>query len=233
VPARARRWQRPACLPASVDHSAKLAGVPVDVSPARGQTRPTRHADQLSRSSGHAASTTSPPSASTAALTRRRRGLLAGRRRELRAEEPVHARRAGERERFDRGGEGGKRVSYQLRSRLPGPRRQRSMGPRPASPPATTRPSTRCRPQAPVMTVTAPDGIPRRRHIHNQRSGGSGPLRRAIYTPQGSPRLVPSALGRDHCQQSERPELRRPARSHVLAGQGSLTRLRRRRGLLS
>ena len=73
---RASAPSRRACLPATLAHTAALAGTGVDVSPApETDTRQPAHADQLPRRAGGARSTTSRSSARTAA---RHAGRLRG-----------------------------------------------------------------------------------------------------------------------------------------------------------
>ena len=190
----------PACLPATLDHSAKLAGVPVDVSPApETDTANPRDADQLPRRAGRADPRGLGRGRAQRLPRRSPRGLLAGRRRELRARHPVRRRRARARARRDRrrsigsasesasaGGAAGKQVAFGFRVDTPYPTANVPAYKNPPASPADyesfdTLPGVK----APILTVTMPDRDPAAGDVFTTNGPGPGAYGPLIYTPQG------------------------------------------------
>jgi hypothetical protein len=181
----------PACLPASVDHSAKLAGVPVDVSPAPG----TDTADPDTQISFLGVPVTQ---IHDVAAVGQHSGSHPG---DVEAYSqgdgasfvPKTAFTPGEQVSVSAligAAKGGKRVSYSFEVDTRSSTAAVDGSSNPASPPSDyqtfyTLPGL----QAPVMTVTAPDRDPGAGDIFTTNgAGGAGRYGELIYTPQG--RLV-------------------------------------------
>lgn len=180
----------PACLTAGVDHSARLAGVPVDVSPApgtdtadpdtqisfvgvpAGQIHDVSAVGQHSGSHpGHLESYSQGDGASFVANTAFSPGE------HVSVSAVIGA------------GKGGKRVSFGFDIDTPYPTAAVGAFANPATPPSDyqsfyTLPGV----EAPVMTVTAPDRDPAAGDIFTTNGPGPGRYGELIYTPQG--RLV-------------------------------------------
>ena len=187
-PASAER--SPACLPASVDHSAKLAGVPVDVTPAPGTDTANPHTQisflsvpvseihsvsVVGRSSGHHSGRLTGYSQGDGASFVPDAPFTPGEQVLVRAVIGAPS--------------GGKRIAFDFR--VDAPYSTAAVGPFPNPPAAPadyqsfdTLPGV----QAPILTVTAPDRDPAAGDIFTTNGPGPGRYGPLIYTAQG--RLV-------------------------------------------
>ena len=181
---------RRACLPATLAHSAALAGTAVDVSPAP-ETDTANPATQISFRGVPAAQIRDVSVVGSRSGAHSRAPARATRRATARASRPPRPFAAGERVsvRAVIGAGGAGRSSFQFASTRRTRRRTRPTSPTCRRRRPTTRASTRCpRVQAPVMTVTTPDRDPAAGDIFTTNGPGPGQYGPLIYTPQG--RLV-------------------------------------------
>ncbi len=202
--------QSPSCLPATVDHSAKLAGLPVDVSPAPEADTANPHTQisflgvpvteihgvsVVGRRSGHHSGHLHGYSQGDGASFAPDTPFDAGERVIVHA--VIDAGRFGDASgasvsRFGRSrtiGKGAKRIAFGFRVDTPYPTATVSGFPNPPAAPADyqsfyTLPGV----QAPILSVTVPDHDPAAGDILTTNGPGPGQYGPLIYTPQG--RLV-------------------------------------------
>ncbi len=229
----------PSCLPATLERSAELEGLPVDVSPAPGTDTAnpdtqisflgvpltqihvvsvigvhsgshTGHLDGYSQGDGASFIPDRPFDAGERVAVQAVIGGAAG----------ATLGTAG----------GGRSIAFQFRVDTPYPTTTVSEFPNPPAAPADyqsfdTMPGV----QAPILSVTVPDRDPAAGDILTTNGPGPGQYGPLIYTPQG--RLVwfdhlPAGRNR---REPERADIRRSARPDVVEGTRARTRLRRGR----